>query len=73
MNWISVNDGLPGFEVPVLITDGIKISMVYRDLQSDGRVFCITEGCHSNDSCWPDVDEEKITHWMPLPELPKIL
>ncbi len=74
MEWISVKDRLPKEYEPVLVT--------YKSSSSVGRKWC-SDGLATIDKCkiwhWWDsgdigdeVDEEnKITHWMPLPEPPK--
>ena len=64
MNWISVKECLPedGKEVLVCDTrDGI-IAVLEHD---SGEYASPWHGCEY----W--LDEDEITHWMPLPEPPK--
>lgn len=71
MNWISVEDRLPEGDKPKPV------------LASDGKLFCVAilvkgkEGKKDyleSDICTCcdfDYDMMKITHWMPMPELPE--
>lgn len=63
MKWIKVEDGLPGVGIPCLVyakDDGIQIKTLRVD-------------SHHKDYCWDyyGLDIVDVTHWMPLPELPK--
>jgi hypothetical protein len=61
--WISVKDRLPEIEIPVLLMDKFKymeVGWVNHPLQSDLWQVC---GCEMN--------ENFITHWMPLPDPPQ--
>lgn len=64
--WISVEDRLPEPEKNVIILDKRKhIDIDF--LTDDGE-----DGYYwwkSDDTIW--CDDDKITHWMPIPELPK--
>ena len=57
--WIPVTERLPGKGVRVLVTDGIDVdtSWLFGD-----PVRWVTAKI--------DVEDERITHWMPLPEPP---
>ena len=67
MDWISVNNKLPLHEDYVLITDSNDVWVgSYGSTDFRGR------------KCWGQayvgsamVDDTKITHWMPLPKVPK--
>jgi hypothetical protein len=62
--WISINDGLPlAADDPCLATDGDRVDIVsYVDW---ARRW---ESWDSEGNC--AVNLNRITHWMPLPELP---
>lgn len=73
MEWISVKERLPHKYSRVLVTDGKEVCLHYKQSLcsfkgSEGEdLYC---SCNMNhDRC--DVIEGTITHWMPLPELPK--
>ena len=66
MNWISVKDNLPELFYHVLATDGNNIGIAaYQGENEEGNDEWIDCG-DSFDNYLPE-----ITHWMPLPELPK--
>ena len=65
--WISVDDRLPedsndGFADAVLVTDGFVQHMAYFV----GGEWRFAESGEIKEPIW-----YRITHWMPLPELPK--
>jgi hypothetical protein len=65
MKWISVKDKLPVSLEDVLFTDGGGVYKGYRLVSSISEVDW---------DYWYSVTENRIkgvTHWMPLPELPK--
>lgn len=77
MDWIKVEDRLPDFHIPVLVTG------LFKDWESDPMYavpsVCrrMMDGTWTSDECFDTCDHEhefdiRITHWMPLPELPKI-
>ena len=58
--WISVNERLPEVERDVLVYMGNEVCKVcWRDERGDW---------HTSTRLF---DKEDVTHWMPLPELPK--
>jgi hypothetical protein len=60
MQWISVKDKLPELNQHVLIAVKFNRSICidYISFPKDGNLWTLT-------------DKEWITHWLPLPELPK--
>jgi len=65
MKWISVNDELPDFGVPVLVSgeevDIARLESILRN--SDGASLIWKEGKTGYDEyCWT------VTHWQKLPE-----
>lgn len=64
--WISVEDKLPEPEKDVIILDGRK-HIDIDHLTYDGEDNYIW--WKSDDTIWCEDDE--ITHWMPIPELPE--
>lgn len=71
MKWISVKDCLPELEQKVLISDGKDASMACRWKGFADKIYWISAGCFSHEGCDLDVSVESISHWMPIPELPK--
>lgn len=64
--WVSVKERLPEEEICVLVTDGEHIEIAsYIIISSYGK----TEW--TINSFFDDITGVEITHWMPLPELPK--
>lgn len=64
MDWISIKDSVPEYEVEVLTTDGTYCNVAERDRTTKrGEVF-LRAGNEDNQ------DEITVTHWMPLPDLP---
>lgn len=64
MKWISTKTRMPEVYNPVLVSNGKKIFTAIR---------CIDDGIYSFQFSicpWCENDDE-ITHWMPLPEVPK--
>jgi hypothetical protein len=67
-NWINVKEKLPINEDYVLITDGKDVwvgtyeNSGYRERKAWGQAYV---GCSM-------VDDTKITHWMRLPQPPKL-
>ena len=64
--WIPVTERLPDYDKVVQITDGIEVGHGY--LEGVNTTVGIALLWHSP---FCDIDEEHITHWMPLPEPPK--
>ena len=83
MEWISVKDRLPDKEGKYLCVDCsqmvgkpfIRILSFSNDLHEiDEYDFCSDKGksgFYGYDGEWGYYSAENITHWMPLPELPK--
>lgn len=66
--WIPVTERFPEDGMTVLVTDGCSIDMaVYNQLGSDwaGGIFV---DCGS---VVPLINADYVTHWQPLPDLPK--
>ena len=63
--WISTKDRLPSPHERVLL------------LRTTGKIRKMIVGFYANDNFWYDIDDlwdsplMNITHWMPLPKLPK--
>lgn len=62
--WRKVSEELPEDDAEVLATDGDGIWICHKDTMPDGSPWFQPDGL-------PHIDD--ITHWMPLPELPKEL
>ena len=56
--WISVKERLPEEDVVVILTDHIDVGTGWFNGKGWRTPFA-------------DIDEYRITHWMPLPEPPK--
>ena len=69
MKWISVNDELPDFGVPVLVSgEEVDIARLESILRSSSGVsLSWYHGKTGYDNCW-----YTITHWQKLPENVKI-
>lgn len=71
MEWISIKDRLPGNRRQLLFTDGkfiqkgVFLSVFINQYADFENVFI------GDDNSFCVMDAQKITHWMPLPELPK--
>lgn len=61
--WISVEDRLPGCGERVLATDGSFVGEAYRTSAKSWY--------RHTSFPWRDLFHTVVTHWMPLPELPK--
>ena len=59
MNWISVNDRMPGHRAMYITCDELNI---VEATMFDGN----------EDAVWNTVAGTKVTHWMPLPEPPEM-
>ena len=64
--WIPVSVGLPdeGVEVVTLYQDGPEVSASTGVLDPDGRWIL---------SAGSGYDDDEVTHWLPLPEIPEIV
>ena len=58
--WIPVTERLPLLNTPVLATDGIEVDVSWMYGVPPRWITSYTA-----------IDEDKITHWMPLPQTPK--
>ena len=64
--WIPVKYKLPKFDEVVQITDGIEVGHGFLEgINSTAGTVLMWH------SPFCDIDEEHITHWMPLPQPPK--
>ena len=75
-NWISVKDRLPECEKEVLIVtdNGIITTAMYEDgkMSTDDSAWNWWEYRYYNsDDVYNNCVDDKVTHWMPLPEPPK--
>lgn len=84
-NWIKVEDGLPDFDMGVLVctkaglvTAAMRIELDSKNFCCDTEVFRAMKGWGwepflvvSSENCWLPFDDESVTHWMKLPEPPK--
>jgi len=85
--WISIEDSLPDFEEVILFTDGCKVAIGEYNSSNQNEYHHLS-GLNVDDECFNDIsrnsccfrvdycawgiDVDHITHWMPLPELPKV-
>ena len=73
MKWISVKERLPEEYVPVL---AFGIYSMSGDQRSDEPIISLVEYKGKNKDYWPQEYDAfgliKVTHWMPLPDKPKI-
>lgn len=70
MEWISIEDGLPEIDENVLIygeSIGIICSFYIKDKNDKLKIWYVYDGGESNMA----IPFSRVTHWMPLPELPK--
>lgn len=58
--WIPVTERLPLLNTPVLATDGIEVDISWMYGVPPRWITSYTA-----------IDEDKLTHWMPLPQTPK--
>lgn len=59
--WHSVKDKMP--------EKGERVLCIFWDEEFQTRIVC--ENTYKGDGEWYD-DGSKVTHWMPLPELPEV-
>ena len=64
--WIPVSEELPdeGVEVVALYQDGPEVSASTGVLDPDGRWIL---------SAGSGYDDDEVTHWFPLPEVPEVV
>ena len=60
LRWIPVTERLPLLNTPVLATDGIEVDISWMYGVPPRWITSYTA-----------IDEDKLTHWMPLPKTPK--
>ena len=65
MEWISVKDRLPERGTEVLVTDGLHTMVTWCEDTINGVKWV------DNYYTYVNVRFREVTHWMPLPELPK--
>lgn len=77
--WIKIEDKLPEEFIDVLVSDGENVAVAYQGVFSNEKPkntnilqwhvpnFIDAEW---TGVCWLSDDIKKITHWMPLPEIP---
>lgn len=58
--WIPVTERLPLLNTPVLATDGIEVDISW--------MYGVPPRWITN---YTAIDEDKLTHWMPLPKTPQ--
>lgn len=67
--WVSVKDGLPPEDQPVLV---VVSGRPHKNITLENAA-CLAE--YTADGwileMWPEWTEAQVSHWMPLPELPK--
>ena len=64
MSWIKCSDCLPEKDIKVLFSNGEEIFLGWMLTDMGKEIFW---------SHYDYLEEENITHWMPLPEPPKDL
>ena len=62
--WISVDERLPRENEVVLVYNGEILQRIYTSYNNEVRWW--------SDECWSSTKQLGITHWMPLPEAPKM-
>lgn len=62
MEWISVKDDLPKKRTRVLVSDGQLVTQAIINHRGDWANWYTIDNEYFND----------VTHWMPLPEPPKV-
>ena len=72
MEWISVKERLPEYDVSVIGTDGRSIGVYSLYDSGDGWLWACGDGlmCDLEEIEMDAGDEYILTHWMPLPILP---
>ena len=58
--WMPVTEALPCLTTPVLVTDGIEVDIAWMYGVPPRWITSFTA-----------IDEDKLTHWMPLPKTPQ--
>jgi len=70
MKWTDVKDKLPEDFQPVIVWCGFKNVLHITSIQMQQ----ITTANHEviTIRTWQDLTNQQVTHWIPLPELPKL-
>ena len=76
MDWIKVKNMLPDVHIPVLVTGKFRDGGAYDEYSVPSVCRRMMDGTWMSDECADTYNYEEefdidITHWMPLPELPK--
>ncbi len=73
MNWIKFSDKHPKEGESVLVTDGKIIGCAYIEYYGKNNGYFYLYGAAHFGEEWEWIwgKNERVTHWMPLPELPK--
>ena len=71
--WISVKDRLPEDDGKYMVWYKGELDICEFDVESQtfGYTYDDYDEMYSHLVCWDDGMDKDITHWMPLPELPK--
>lgn len=67
MEWISVKDQIPDFDIKVLAYDNQRIYIAFRSKELDYNEHWTVSEPENN---YPWGCTGAVTHWMPLPETP---
>lgn len=67
--WIPVAERLPGNDDFVLVIVSGKAGNITLDNAAELASFSMDEGWILE--MWPELEDPKVTYWMPLPEPPK--
>ena len=67
--WIPVTERLPGNDDFVLVSVCGKAGCITLENATELAQFSMDEGWILE--MWPEWEDPKVTHWMPLPESPK--
>lgn len=69
VRWIPVTERMPDIDDFVLAVVSGQAGNIRLDNAIELGQFSISEGWILE--MWPELEDTKVTHWMPLPELPK--
>ena len=73
MEWISVKDRLPPNTDDVIVTDGYDMGVLFYKPSEEKWVYGygLLEAYNYDGGATIEPETQDITHWMPLPEIPK--